>query len=160
MGEVALLRRSLRRTGKIVSDTLEQYEADETFDADQVAVARSEHSVKMAQAKVQVACHDLCGDMVVEYVGANVAMLLVLYFGNSPVFAFDCSVTSASLVVAALLAQHVPEVVCDVMSTICEMSSGMDIEAYVRAQLRWRVVAAKCVCTSFSILWAMAGRLF
>ena len=157
---VSLLRRSLRRAAKVVSDTLEQYEADETFDANRVAVAQAEHSVKMAEAKAQVACQDLCGDMVVEYVGANVAMLLMVYFGNSPVFAFDCSVTSASLVVAALLAQHVPEVVCDVMSTFCEMSSGMDVMAYLRAQLRWRAVAAKCAYTLASIVWAMAGRLF
>ena len=98
--------------------------------------------------------------MVVEYVGANVAMLLMVYFGNSPVFAFDTSVTSASLVVAALLAQHMPEVVCDVMSTFCEMSSGMNIMAYLRSQLRWRAVAAKCAYTLSSIFWAMAARLF
>ena len=98
--------------------------------------------------------------MVIEYVGANTAMMLMVYFGNSPVFAFDFSVASASLVVAALLAQHVPEVVCDVMSTFYEISSGMDVMAYLRAQFRWRVVAAKCVYTSISILWAMAGGLF
>ncbi len=90
--------------------------------------------------------------MVVEYVGANC--------GSSPVFALDCSLTSASLVVLALLAQHVPEFVCDVMSIFCEMSSGMDIIAYLRSQLRWRAVVAKCTYTSLSIVFAMAARLF
>ncbi len=144
----------------MISDTLEQYEADETFDANQDAVAQAEHSVKMIEAEAQITCQDLCGDMVVEYVGTNCAMLLMVYFGNSPVFALDCSVTSASLVVAALLAQHVPEVICDVMSIFCELSSGMGIMAYLRAQFRWRAVVAKCTYTCLSIVLAIAARIF
>ncbi len=73
--DLRLLRRSIRRAGKAVSETIEQYEADETFETTQVAFAQAEQSVKRIEAKAQVYSQNLCGDMVIEYAGANVAIL-------------------------------------------------------------------------------------
>ena len=168
------LRRSLRRAGVVVSETLRQYEADENFDEAGVAVRQAVRRAKTVQTQAQLACSDACGDMVIEYVGANVAMLLMVYFGESAVFNFDFSVTSTSLVVAALPAQHIPEVpgredmqkyrsgevFVDLMSTFCEMTSGMDVVAYIRTQLRWRAIAAKCVYAFADIILGIFGRLF
>ncbi len=77
-------------TGQAVSGTSQQYEAEKA-----VAVGQAEHSVEMIGARVQICCHNFCGGMVIEYLGAHVAMLWMVYFGNSPVFAFEFSVTSA-----------------------------------------------------------------
>ena len=130
------MRRSLRRAAKQVSDVLERYESDNRTQLSQInaldtsvpdeAADEAEHFAKQIIAKAKVFCQDLCGDMVVEYLGTNVAALLVVHLGSSSVFAIESSVTSASLVIAALAAQHAPEVACDVFSAFCEMASGYE----------------------------------
>jgi len=157
MFQLGLLRRAISRACELVS----RAEGDCTDDSDcqQLAIAAALLEVKHVQTRARIYLQNLCGDMIVEYLMTNVAMLLMIYFGGSAVFDFKFSGTSAAAVSIALLAQHVPELVFDLCAIYFESMCGLDVVAYLRAQTQWHAPTVKCNWVFGSIVWALLARL-
>ena len=79
------------------------------------------------------------GDMVVEYLSANLAMILLSLFGaKSSAFRFkneEGTTLTMTLIIQALAAQHLPELVCDMVCIVAESRAELPIAAYLRGQV-------------------------
>ena len=160
MGRLFCLRRRLRKVSKKISAHVQEEEEMEDVGSIQRVIDRSAtfDAANRAKADVQVYSQNLGGDTIVEYVGTNVSMLLVVYFGNRGVFSFDCPEMSKSTILAALLAQHAPEVIVDICSVYVELLTGLTLIDYLRDQFRWRVLASKCAFVWLATMWVLTAK--
>ena len=107
----------------------------------------------------EVLTANTCGDMIVEYLSANQAMLLFFFFGPVSAFRLDAGAAlTLTLVAQALAAQHVPELVGDFIATWFEVRAGLPVLEYFQGQLAWRTLAPKIAftaCVMFLLLLTM-----
>ena len=124
-----------------------------------VAAARLRRMERLNQRESAVLTANTGGDMVVEYLSANMAMAILVGFGDSrAAFRFQGGAPSKTLVALALAAQHVPELVCDAVATMAEVRAGLPVREYFEDQLTWRVLPPKAgivLLTVFLVLGTM-----
>ena len=89
--------------------------------------------------------------MVIEYVGPNIAMALVLMFGLCLPIYNTGTTFSTETVLLALLAQHGPELLCDAAAMFFEIRAGLDLVGFLQGMLKWRVFANKALCACFGV---------
>ena len=123
------------------------------------AAATLRRMERLNQRESAVLTANTGGDMVVEYLSANMAMAILVGFGDSrAAFRFQEGAPSRTLVALALAAQHVPELVCDAVATMAEVRAGLPVREYFEDQLTWRALAPKAamvMCTVFMVLGTM-----
>ena len=128
------------------------------------AAATLRRMQRLNQRESAVLTANTGGDMVVEYLSANMAMAILVGFGDSrAAFRFQGGAPSKTLVALALAAQHVPELVCDAVATMAEVRAGLPVREYFEDQLTWRVLAPKAVLvlfTVFMVLFTMRTQVF
>ena len=90
-----------------------------------------------------------------QYVGANVAMLMRVLFGNlHHAYRFNGGF-SGRIIVLTLLAQHGPELVCDVAALLFELRLGLPVAEYFASQfsaVQVPMTALTVMCLFFILL--------
>jgi hypothetical protein len=111
---------------------------------------------KHLEREAVVLTANTCGDMVVEYSSANGAALILYYFGGyGQAFRFGGVALDGAKLVLALAAQHIPELLCDTVSTWFELRAGLKVDAYFRAQMSWRAQAPKLLIAEFCVFMVL-----
>ena len=111
---------------------------------------------KHLEREAVVLTANTCGDMVVEYSSANGAALILYYFGGyGQAFRFGGVALDGAKLVLALAAQHIPELLCDTVSTWFELRAGLKVDAYFRAQMSWRAQAPKQLIAGFCVFMVL-----
>lgn len=115
--------------------------------------------------KAVVLTSNTCGDMVVEYAGANAAMAIYVCFsGKIAAFRFasfsgDNNKLTLIMALSSLAAQHVPEMICDTLSIWFEVRAGLRVTEYFSLQAKsFDVIVAKLslvFCSAFIVLVTM-----
>lgn len=112
---------------------------------------------KEHKRKAFVLTSNTCGDMVVEYVGANAAMAIYVSFsGMKDAFRFasfggENVELTFTMVVLSPLAQHVPELVCDFIAMWYESRAGLKVKEYFYKQMSIRYILPKLVVTLYCV---------
>lgn len=110
MANLFLLRRKIARVNKRIT----AHERDEhDTDVEESIKMKKERTITLdaaerAGAAVLVYCQNLGGDTLVEYIGTNMSMLLVVHFGHTKVFAFNVARTSTSTILTPLACAACP----------------------------------------------------
>ena len=113
--------------------------------------------VKAQQRRAMVLTANTSGDMIVEYLSANSAMIILLYAADlHGAFALPGEGLTTSQAALALLAQHGPELVCDAAATYAEMRLGLPVAKYMRQQRQPHVVLAKLLIATAQVFLLLA----
>lgn len=99
-------------------------------------------------------------DCIVEYLATNISMLMLLLFEHAESClqfgTIDLAVDRISL---ALLAQHGPELVADVVAMTYELSAGLNIWAYFRQQFNSGALSFKIILCFSVVQWIVISQL-
>ena len=102
-------------------------------------------------AAVTLYVANFSGDMVGEYVAVHIATAVVVGFSSHPCMSLTSETIYLGLIAYNVLSQHVPEIVCDLMSLRFEVMHGLPVRTHLRELFTMQAMMSRLAVTSVAI---------